>query len=208
VGPAQLAEEACDVEINRCKKPIGKQDQYIAAFGGLGAFSFKKDGAVAAERIPLSDADLRALASNLFLFYSSSTRQASTILAEQARKTHQNLERLDKIAGLAAEVREALRNRQFDRLGSVLDRNWRLKRELASQISNSRLDQMHAAAMQAGATGAKVCGAGGGGFLLVYCPAQAQERLLAAMADHRRMPFSLERDGSKVIFNYRRPSWK
>lgn len=208
VGPAQLAEEACEVELWRCNKPIGKQDQYIAAFGGLNAFRFARNGRVIVERTPLSSSQLHRLSANLLLFYSGQTRKAETILAEQKCGIVENLATLDSMKTLAVEVRDALWAREFDRLGKVLDAGWRLKRTLASQISNTQLEEMHARAMEAGATGAKVSGAGGGGFLMVYCTPSARERVLEAMAGYRYMPISIEPDGSKVIFNYRRPSWK
>ena len=207
-GPAQLAEEACEVEIRRCGKPIGKQDQYIAAFGGMRGFRFRRDGGVEAERLVLSSEQLHRLSSNLFLFYTASTRKASDILAEQNDRVPENLRALQRIKELACEAGGAARVDDFDRIGRVLGENWTLKKGLASQITNSRIDEMHALAMRAGATGAKLCGARGGGFLLVYCPPPAHPALFEAMSGYRRMPFLIERDGSKIIFNYRRSSWK
>lgn len=207
-GPAQLAEEACEVEIRRCGRPIGKQDQYIAAFGGMRGFRFRRDGSVEAERFRLSSEKLHRLSSNLFLFYTASTRRASDILTAQNDRVHENLDSLDRIKELAFEARDAVCADEFDRVGRILGENWELKKGLAGQITNSRIDEMHARAMEAGATGAKLCGAGGGGFLLVYCPPSAHQALLEAMAAYRRMPFLIERDGSKVIFNYRRSTWK
>ncbi len=208
VGPAKLAEEACEIELRRCGKPIGKQDQYIAAFGGLSAFHFRRDGSVEVERLRSSDNQLNRLAANLFLFYSDKTRKASEILAEQKRRTVEHLDVLDAVKALAYEVRDALFSGDFDRIGKILDEGWRLKKQLASQITNAHLEEMYIRAIRAGATGAKVCGAGGGGFLLVYSPPAAHERLFQAMVHYRQMPFLFEPDGSKVIFNYRRRSWK
>lgn len=207
VGPAQLAEEACEIEIQRCGRPIGKQDQYIAAFGGSAAFRFRRDGSVEVERFRFSDNELSRLSANFFLFFSDQTRKAAMILSEQKRRTSENLQILDAIKVLAFEVRDILHNGDFDRLGTALDENWRLKKQLARQISNDVLDEMYRIAMQAGAQGAKVCGAGGGGFLMVYCPAP-HEQFLRAMGKYRWMPMRIEPDGSKVILNYRRPSWK
>jgi D-glycero-alpha-D-manno-heptose-7-phosphate kinase len=208
VGPVQLAEEACEIEIHRCGKPIGKQDQYIGAFGGLAAFRFGRNGHVEVDRLGLSDNQIRRLSANLFLFYSDQTRKATDILSEQKRRTSENLQFLDGIKALAFEARNALISGDFDYIGKALDENWRLKKQLATHISNGRIDEMYTRVMQSGATGAKVCGAGGGGFLLVYCPASAHQQLFQAMTGYREMPFLIEPDGSKVIFNYRRSSWK
>jgi len=206
IGPERLAEEACDVEIRRCAKPIGKQDQYVAAFGGVLALGFDPDGSVQVERLSLSAEDRRRLAACLLLFDSGQKRRADDILEEQRARTSSNLERLDAIKALAREARSALARGHFDCVGRLLDENWRLKRQLAGRITNDGLDEMHRRAMMAGAAGAKVCGAGGGGFLLVYCPpSSAQARLRAAMAQYREMPFELAPEGSRVIFDYRRP---
>ncbi|MCC6698838.1 MAG: GHMP kinase, partial [Candidatus Hydrogenedentes bacterium] len=160
VGPAQLAEEACEIEIVRCGKPIGKQDQYIAAFGGVHGFRFKKDGSVEAERLTPNESGLRELSARLLLFFSDITRKADSILSEQRQQTGANLEFLDGIKDLASEARQAIVNGEFDRIGQLLDKNWTLKKRLTDKISNSRLDEMHHLAMESGASGAKICGAG------------------------------------------------
>ncbi len=208
VGPDRLAREACEVEIGRCNKPIGKQDQYIAAFGGITAFDFEADGSVHAERIGITDEQMRSFSSNLFLFYSDQTRSADEILAQQSRRTPENLEQLDRLKALAQVARRALRSGDFDAIGHILEESWSLKRTLAPQITNDRLNEMVQRAKKGGALGAKVCGAGGGGFVLIYCSSRHHQSLLEAMKNYRRMPITLEPDGSKVIFNYRRPSWK
>ena len=209
VGPARLAEEACQIEIEHCKKPIGKQDQYIAAFGGLMAFRFGKDGSVDSERIRLSAAQNRQLASGLFMFYTDQTRKADNILEVQKEKTDINIEFLDGIKALGLQAKEALLKGNFDRIGELLSENWELKKQLADKISNDRIDDMHRKAMQSGALGAKICGAGGGGFLMAYCHPAAHRQLLHGMREYRWMPINVEPDGSKVIFNYRRASsWK
>jgi D-glycero-alpha-D-manno-heptose-7-phosphate kinase len=208
VTPDRLAKEACEVEIGRCGKPIGKQDQYIAAFGGITAFGFEADGSVHAERLALTEKQVRSLSANLFLFYSDQTRSADDILAQQSRRTPENLEQLDRLKTLAQVARGALLSGDFDRIGHIMEESWSLKTTLASQITNARLNEMVGLAKEAGALGAKVCGAGGGGFVLIYCQPQYHQSLLEAMKNYRRMPITLEPDGSKVIFNYRRPSWK
>jgi len=208
VAKAQLAEEACEIELTRCKKPIGKQDQYIAAFGGVSAFLFRRDGAVEAERVPLSPGQLRRLAMTFSLLYTNQTRSANHILAVQSERAAQNLDALDGIKALAYEVRDALYAGDFERIGTLLDKNWHLKKQLAPNITNPHIDAMYGAAKAAGALGAKVCGAGGGGFLMVCCPPAHKAALLDAMAVYRELPISFDTDGSKVIFNYRRASWR
>lgn len=208
VTAEQLAREACEIEIDRLGKPIGKQDQYIAAYGGLRSFRFRPGGEVEVERLAVSPAHVRQLGARLSLFFTGRTRKADVILKEQRERTGDRFAELDGIKRLALELRPALEAADFDRLGSVLHANWELKRRLASGISDGPIEEMYARARAHGALGGKICGAGGGGFLLVYCPAERQERLEKGMDEYRAMPFRLESDGSKVIFNYRRDTWK
>ncbi|MFN3974832.1 MAG: GHMP kinase, partial [Dehalococcoidia bacterium] len=163
VGPYQLAEEACEVEIHRCNKPSGKQDQYIASFGGVCALHFHQDGKVEVERLPLSEKELRRLASHLLLVYTGITRRSSDILAIQMERFHENVGYLDTIRALAVEVRTALLRGDFDSVGRALDENWQLKKRLAPGITNEHIDRMYERAREAGALGGKVAGAGGGG---------------------------------------------
>jgi D-glycero-alpha-D-manno-heptose-7-phosphate kinase len=208
VPAEQLAREACQIEIDLLDKPIGKQDQYIAAYGGLRSFRFRCDGAVDVARLALGAKQLRELEAKLHLFFTGRTRKAEVILREQKEKTGDRSAELDGIKELATAVAPALEGGDYDRLGEILHRNWELKRQLAAGISDPALDAMYELARAHGALGGKICGAGGGGFLLVYCPIERQERLEKGMREYRVMPFRLEPDGSKVIFNYRRDTWK
>jgi D-glycero-alpha-D-manno-heptose-7-phosphate kinase len=208
VTAERLAREACEIEIERLGKPIGKQDQYIAAFGGLRSFRFQADGGVEVGRLRVSPGGIREIGTRLHLFYSGRTRKADAILGEQKTRTGDRLKELDGIKELALELKPAVEAGEFDRLGAVLHANWELKRRLASGISDPAIEEMYALARRSGALGGKICGAGGGGFLLTYCPLDRRDRLLEGMAGYRRMPFQLEPDGSKVIFNYRRNVWK
>jgi len=201
--PAEtLARQACEIEIERCHKPIGKQDQYIAAYGGLRAFRFCSSGDVHVEQLRLCELQTQHLESSLMLFYTGMTRQAADILTEQKARTASSLDRLDQIAALAAEGREAIIAGCFDRLGQAIDRSWHIKKTLADRISNATIEQMYERAMAAGAVGAKICGAGGGGFLMVYCPHDRQPAVQEALAGYRQVPFGVEKHGSKVIFSY------
>lgn len=208
VTAEQLAQEACEIEIGRLGKPIGKQDQYIAAYGGLRSFRFRRDEGVDVERIPLGAKPLRELDARLHLFFTGRTRKADVILTEQKANTRDRSAELDGIKQLALALGPALERGELDRLGDLLHANWELKRRLASGVSDPAIDEMYALARAHGALGGKICGAGGGGFLLVYCPIERQERLEKGMSEYREMPFRLEPDGSKVIFNYRRDTWK
>ena len=207
VPAEQLAREACDIEIGKCKKPIGKQDQYIAAYGGLRAFRFSADESVDVEDLEVSRTDMRRLESSLMLFYTGVTRKAADILAAQKENVAAKRGSLDSLADLAVRGREVVKAASFDRLGLLIDEGWQLKKTLAASISNGVIEEMYAKAKGAGATGAKVCGAGGGGFLMLSCPPEKQRDVQQALAGYRQVPFSIEHDGSKVIFNYRRSAW-
>ena len=208
VTAERLAREACEIEIERLAKPIGKQDQYIAAYGGLRSFRFRSDGRVDVDRLAVPPTLLRELGNRLYLFFTGRTRKADAILSQQRSQTADKLGELDAIKRLALELKPALEAGELDRLGEMLHANWELKRTLAQGISDPQIEEMYERARAHGALGGKICGAGGGGFLLVYGPPQCHERLGKGMARHRLMPFVLERDGSKVIFNYRREVWK
>jgi D-glycero-alpha-D-manno-heptose-7-phosphate kinase len=208
VTAERLAREACEIEIERLGKPIGKQDQYIAAYGGLRAFRFQRGGEVEVRALRIQPAQLRSLSARLHLFFTGRTRKADAILSEQKARTGDRLRELDGIKALALELEEALEAHELDRLGEVLHESWELKRRLAAGISDAEIESMYAQARAHGALGGKICGAGGGGFLLVDCPPEQGHLLAKGMSRHRELPFQLERDGSKVVFNYRREVWK
>ena len=208
VTAERLAREACAIEIERLGKPIGKQDQYIAAYGGLRSFRFRRDGSVDVRALRVAPADLRSLSARIHLFFTGRTRKADAILSEQRAHTGDRLQELDGIKALALELEEALEAHEFDRLGELLHENWELKRRLAAGLSDAEIESMYAHARAHGALGGKICGAGGGGFLLLDCPPEQGHVLAKGMSRHRELPFQLERDGSKVVFNYRREVWK
>jgi D-glycero-alpha-D-manno-heptose-7-phosphate kinase len=201
---ATLAREACEIEIETLGKPIGKQDQYIVAYGGLRFIRFSPDGTVTVEKVRVPDAARRRLSEHLMLFYTGITRSASTVLEEQVSNINDRFEILHRMKQLAAEARECLERQAFDEFGELLHQGWEYKKQLASGISNGRIDAMYQAARGAGAIGGKISGAGGGGFLLLYCPVERQGDVRKALAPLRELSFALERDGSKAIFNYRR----
>lgn len=200
-----LAREACEIEIEVLGKPIGKQDQYIAAYGGLRVFHFRPDGSVGVETVDADEEKRRRLGESLMLFFTGMTRKADEILCEQRHNIPGRVEVLHHMKEQALEVRDCLSNgANLNRLGRILDRGWELKRRLASRISNRTIDEIYEIAIDNGAVGGKVCGAGGGGFLLLCCPPDRQPQVRAALSHLKELPFSLERDGTKVIFNVRR----
>jgi D-glycero-alpha-D-manno-heptose-7-phosphate kinase len=206
VPAEQLAREACTIEIDICGKPIGKQDQYIAAYGGVHEFVYRSDESVEAQRVCLSGPDLRRLGSELMLFYTSATRQSSDILTEQRKRTAANFDQLKQIKNCVPQVRRAIDSRRFDLIGDILDHSWTVKKKLADNISNRAIDDLYEQALSAGATGGKIAGAGGGGFLLLYVPRHRQDAVRNALDGHRDFPWLIEQDGSKAIFNLRRYS--
>lgn len=204
VTAEQLAREACEIEVDILGKPIGLQDQYIAAYGGLRFLEFRTDGRVVGERLQIDARLKRRLNENLLLFFTGVTRQAQSILSEQQRNISGRRAVLRAMRQLAHTARVELCAGNLDALGCLLHEGWELKKQLAGGISNSSLDAMYEAARQAGAVGGKITGAGGGGFLLLYCPREKQECVRHALDGLQELPFQFEPDGSKVIFNYRR----
>lgn len=204
VTAERLAREACEIEIDRLKKPIGLQDQYICALGGLRFLEFRPDGTVVAERIELEPRLSYRLNESLLLFYTGVTRKADSILDEQKANIKNSRKLLHQIKHMACLAKEELLMGNLDIIGMLLHESWELKKQLASRVSNSTIDAIYEAALKAGAIGGKITGAGGGGFLLLYCPYEKREAVRDALSDLQEVPFNLEPDGSKVIFNYRR----
>lgn len=209
VSAERLAQEACHIEIDLLEKPIGKQDQYIAAFGGIKYFKFKWDEEVDVQAVRLDCDYYREFNSNLILYYTGKTRDANKILSKQSRETKNKMLVLQRIKKHANLIRAALESHQLDMVGETLHETWLQKKQVVQEISNSDIDVMYQKAFEAGALGGKICGAGAGGFLLLYVPQENQPKVRAAMnGDYREFPFMLERHGSKIIFNYRSYAWK
>lgn len=202
-----LAELACEIEIQRCGKRIGKQDQYIAALGGIRDIRFGPGERVVAEEVELERFQRRALQEQIMLLYTGVTRSADVILKEQCANVESTLPQLDLLRDLAGDAVEQLRHGNIDAVGKALQQGWEAKRMLASAVSNDAIDQAVDRALAAGATGAKVTGAGGGGFLLVICPIQNQHAVRHSLADMRELPVKLDRLGSRVVLNTVRDIW-
>jgi D-glycero-alpha-D-manno-heptose-7-phosphate kinase len=207
VSAEELAERACMIEIERCGKPIGKQDQYIAAFGGIRDIRFGPGDQVVAEEAALSPAERRALQRQVMLFYTGITRSANSILAEQNANIAATLPQLHLLRDLAGFAVDRLRDGDVDAVGPAVRESWEAKRKLASGVSNDQIDGAVSRALDAGASGVKLTGAGGGGFLLVICPMERQPAVRQSLADMRELPVKLDRLGSRVVLNVLRDIW-
>ena len=199
-----LARLACQIEIDVLGKPIGKQDQYIAAYGNLRRFDFHADGSVSAAAVELNEEKRRRFGEALMLFYTGITRQADSILSEQKANIEDKRIALDRMKAQVAEVEAALNEGNMNKVGRLMQAGWDWKKQMAGRISSAEIDTLYESALDAGATGGKIAGAGGGGFLLLYCPPDRQSAVREVLAEMKELPFSLERDGTKVIFNARR----
>jgi D-glycero-alpha-D-manno-heptose-7-phosphate kinase len=210
VPAQQLAEEACRLEIDVLKEPIGKQDQYIAAFGGVSALTFHTDGTVDVERLPLRDEVIDDLEANLIIYYSGVERSASSVLKEQAKTITQNtdaaVQRMHRIKELGHETRRILLSGEIDRYGEMLHEHWTNKRKLASNMSDGTIDEYYDAARKAGAVGGKLMGAGGGGFFMFYVRPPDRRRVHDALAARglRPLRFRFDFDGARIMANFHR----
>jgi len=199
-----LAKEACEIEIDILKKPIGIQDQYIAAFGGFRFLEFKPDGQVVVDRVHLSDDSIRLLNDNLMLFYTGINRKSEDVLFEQNHHISRHFSILCEMKDMAYIARDELQKGNLDVLGEMLHKSWLLKKQLGTKISNGIIEEIYQAALRGGAIGGKISGAGGGGYLLLYCPYERQSSVREALRNLQELPFRLEYYGSKVIFDYAR----
>ncbi|MGA8542423.1 MAG: GHMP kinase [Thermoplasmata archaeon] len=197
--PAELASEACQIEIETLGGTLGKQDQYIAAFGGVQHFEFRADESVRANPLPLSPAEREALSDHLSLYYTGITRKAEGILKDQSARTKEHQEAHLRIRELAGEARSAILGRDWARLGQILEEGWQLKRTLSAGISNPEIDRWCAAAKAAGAFGGKVTGAGGGGFLLLVHPPERSRQISSALSPLQRLPVRITPEGSRIL---------
>ncbi len=197
----ELAKEACHIEMDIIGEPIGKQDQYIAAYGGFRYIQFNPDDSVFTEPVIWSNEKKVELAQNLLLLYTGDVRDASSILREQKENTKRSdkMDSLRKLRDMAFELNGLLSNGTSpDILGKLLHQGWLLKKGLASAISNAKIDAYYEKVLGAGALGGKILGAGGGGFLLLYCPSEKRQQVKESL-DLQELEFSFETEGSKVI---------
>jgi len=209
VSQRQLAEEACKIEIEILKEPIGKQDQYISAFGGITSLQFAKDGTVTVEPVKMSEEARDELHNNIMLFYTGISRSASNILKEQDEKSKKNegatIDTLHEIKKIGLETKKALELGDVDKLGEYLDEHWNIKKRLSESISNKLIDECYNFAKKNGALGGKIMGAGGGGFFMFYHNGNNNEKtaFMKAMSkkDLKKMRFNFDFEGAKIILN-------
>ena len=201
LSPAEMAERACQIEIDILGHPIGKQDQYAAAFGGMNHFAFNPDGTVTRTQIVLSDSDRRTMSRKLMFFYTGITRSADNILSEQKANISDKATIMCYMRAQANTMRDTLINDGFtEDFGLMLLEGWQYKKHLAEHITDPQISEYYDKALDAGAIGGKLLGAGGGGFLLFYCDEWNQQKVEDALG-LRRVDFRFTKSGSKVIFS-------
>ena len=203
VHPHELAELACDIEINRLSEPIGKQDQYIAAYGGLTCFTFEKDGRVEAEPLKVSMDTLFDLEDNLLLFFTGFAREAGSILKDQHARSLQNdaemIENLHFVKELGYRSRECLEKGCTADFGALMHEHWKHKKKRSASMSNSKIDEWYEHGFKNGANGGKLVGAGGGGFLMFYAEDRNRLRHAMARAGLEEVRFRFDFEGTKVM---------
>ena len=202
VSSERLAELACDVEMNKVGSLIGKQDQYAAAFGGLNFITFYGDETVNVEKIIMKPEAKKQLQDNLIMIYVGGKHSANDILKEQQEVMNSPVEfNIQKqMVQQAFQLKSALENNNIDDFGRFLHEGWLMKKSLASGISNGDIDSIYEKGIRAGASGGKLLGAGGAGFILFYCPEEKQEKFRKSMKEMNEMKFSFESGGSKIIY--------
>jgi D-glycero-alpha-D-manno-heptose-7-phosphate kinase len=203
IQPHELAEQACHIEINKLGEPIGKQDQYIAAYGGITYFVFKKNGKIEASPLKISKEVLYDLEDNLLLFFTGYTRAASTILKEQNNRSKERdkdvIENLHFVKKLGIQSKEALENGNLSKFSELMNVHWEHKKRRSKLMSNDKIDDWHALALSNGALGGKLIGAGGGGFLMFYASDSRRLRRTMTKAGLEEVRFRFDFEGTKVV---------
>jgi len=200
---ADLGREACEVEIDICGEPIGKQDQYAAAMGGLNIIEFHSDETVSVQPVVSPPGTIQRIENELVMFYIGGARSASAILKQQASDVSASVSKqkaLERMVDLVYVLRDELSSGNSDALGEILHENWVLKRQLSGGISNSLVDEAYEAAMAAGATGGKLLGAGGGGFMVFSVPEARRQGLIEGLSHFRQVPFRFDKTGTSIAF--------
>jgi D-glycero-alpha-D-manno-heptose-7-phosphate kinase len=203
IHPNELAKQACQIEIDILGEPIGKQDQYIAAYGGLTCFRFHRDERVEAWPLAIDTETLYNLEDNLLLFFTGYSRSASKILEEQDRKTQQHDPRMEDnlhfVKALGLQSKESLESGDLHRFAELMNVHWEHKKQRSDSMSNSHIDEWYRLALENGALGGKLIGAGGGGFLMFYAEDKPRLRHALAQTNLREVRFRLDFEGTKVL---------
>ena len=202
VSIAQIAEEACHIEINVLKKPIGKQDQYAAAFGGVNLFTFNKDGSVLLT--PVTNKNIISIFDNSLLFYTNVQRSADEVLSDQKKGFSTNEKNLLEIKNLALDFYRIVNepNLNLLKLGELLHRNWLSKKSLSQKVSNDTIDKNYMKAIESGAYGGKILGAGGGGFLFLIAPKENHAKIVFSLSGLEVVDFNFEPIGTRTLLNF------
>ena len=202
VSPSQLASEACQIEIDILKQPIGRQDQYAASYGGINTIKFCNNGDVLVEPIDISDSIKSRISEEFTLIFTGKSSSASSILSNSVNDGKFAIDNLKRIRKQADEAKDYLNSGQLSELGSLLNEAWNMKRGISESVSDSFLDEMYERIISTGATGAKLLGAGGGGFFLVHGDFETRQKLkLEFSSDFRMIPLNIDNMGSSIIHN-------
>jgi D-glycero-alpha-D-manno-heptose-7-phosphate kinase len=200
---SKLASDACIVEIQKAKRKIGKQDQYVVAYGGINFIKFDTNGNVKVEPIMLSKSKIGQMEKNFLLFYTGKSGLSTKVLNIQSAVTAQKKKRLivSKMVNIAYELKKELGKGNIDSMGYLLHDNWLLKKQITESISNSYIDHLYETAIKSGAIGGKICGAGGRGFLLLYAPFETHPKIIRSLSKLRKVDFALEESGTTIVYN-------
>lgn len=202
VSKETLAKQACEIEIERCGEPIGKQDQYAAAYGGLNLIRFHPDDSVSVDPVICSPDIIKTIDESTLVFFTGRTRSASAVLKNQsnAMKLENRRTLMRRMVELAFELKKELESGDVENFGSILDENWKLKAQLTSGISDPQIDEWYSKGIQAGASGGKLLGAGNGGFIMFYAPPEHHVKIKLALAELAPIKFGLDRNGAQIVF--------
>ena len=203
----ELAEEACHIEIDLLHKPVGKQDQYLAAYGGFTAMDIDRDGTVKVSNVNIGHEIIEELQNKLLLFYTGISRDALSILGEQSAKAKEEqsdvAKSLLRIKEIGLEIKKAIEEGRLDDFGRLLDEHWQVKKTMSTKMSDPKIDRLYSLAKDCGALGGKIMGAGGGGFFIFYCPGDKRKVREAMKANGLwEMPFRFENEGAKTIVDF------
>ena len=201
VSKEQLAKEAIDIEINRLGQQIGIQDQYAVAFGGFNKYTFFKDDTVGIDKININSYNKKKLLNNLMFFYTGCARDSKQIFVEQKQTTKNKKEILDNLVAMAEEAIKNINDKKFDKIGELLDKSWEIKKKFATGVSNDLINDMYSKAINNGALGGKILGAGGGGFLLLYVPNEKKDNVRKALKDFKEVDIDFDTKGSIIVYN-------
>lgn len=202
VSKESLARLACEIEIERCGEPIGKQDQYAAAYGGLNLIRFHPDETVSVDPLICTPAVLAQLEASTLVLFTGRTRSASAVLAQQSQALRDADRRalMRRMVTLAFDLKRELESGQIDAVGALLDENWRLKAQLTAGISDSQIDGWYATGLNNGASGGKLLGAGNGGFLMFYAPVERHTEIARALPGLQPIKLHFDRNGAQIVF--------